>query len=118
MTIPQGYLSKKGGRWRKLKLTDVLTLLFNILEGARNKEVGFEDTRETIETITRKLNKKRVWIDPSVLESALWSCNLMNENEGFWDARGLSFDEFVKQILEPGEKFHRVYNTIDGKDSK
>lgn len=115
--IPPNYLSKQQGRYREVKLLDVVTLLYNIHVGASHDRVGFEDCLETLESITKKLSSKKLFIDPSVLESALWSCNMMDECEEFWDARDRSFDEFVLQLLGK-DSFDRFFNTIERKEDK
>lgn len=107
--LPQNYLSKKGGRYRKVKLLDIVTLLHNMYAGARHPKVGFEDAHETTNTILRRLNKK-VLIDPTILESLLWSCNLLDERGKFWDAKGRTFDDFVTQLGI--KKFDKRYNLI------
>lgn len=108
--MERGYLEKKGGRWRMVRLLDVVTLLHNIVEGARHPIVGHEDAARTHEQLLRGLNRKQLF-DPAVLESALWSANLMDEAGEFWDVKGRTFDEFVKDVLGHA-KFDRTYNVI------
>ena len=112
--LKANFLSKKGGKWRAVKLLDIVTLLHNVMEGSRHPDVGFEDARETLNSLTARLNKK-VFIDPNVLESALWSCNLLDEKKLFWDVQGRTLDEFLKQVIH-GEKFDRFFNVIQNKD--
>lgn len=114
--IKPGYL-KKSEKWRKLSLMDIVTLLHNVHEGARTADVGFEDAMESLGSLTQKLDKQKVWVDPSVLESALWSCNLMNDKKRFWDTRGRSFDDFVKRVLEGGS-FDKFFNLTEREEDK
>jgi len=116
LKLPRGYLSKKHGRWRPLRLLDVAVLLFNVHKGATDAEVGFEDCRETLDTFTRKLNKY-MFVDPMLLESALWSCNLLDEHGRFWHPQGLTFEEFLKKVVRRG-KFNRTYNVIENEENK
>jgi lantibiotic modifying enzyme len=109
--IPPQYLSKKGRPWRQLKLQDVVTLIHNVKVGASHKGVGFEDALETYQSLMKKLEHK-VLVDPSVLESALWSCNLLNEHGEFWDCKGESFDDFTKRILGK-DGFNKFFNVIE-----
>lgn len=110
--LKPNYLAKKGGQYRVIRLIEVVTLLHNVLEGARNADsVGFEDAHHTIESLTRKLNRKLL-IEPSVLESCLWSCNLLNERGEFWDGKGRTFEQFLAHIITPGDRFDRRYNVI------
>jgi hypothetical protein len=114
--LPANYLSKKGGQYRPIKLTDLVTLIYNVAQGAREESVGFEDASRTLEMMLRSL-ERRTLIDPVLLESALWSCSLMNESNKFWDAKGRSLNDYIKQVLGgSGDKLHPVYHTIGGKD--
>jgi hypothetical protein len=110
--------TKPPSKWRKLSLTDILVLIDNVHRGAAlPQRVGFCDANETLETLTGRLNKK-VWVPVSAVESALWSCNLLTEIGQFRDAvRKRTFDEVLKDILGPGETYHRFYNLIEGKDN-
>lgn len=112
--LPRNFLSKPGGKWRTVRLLDFVTLLDNIYRAAEDGEIGFEDAGDTIDTLTRKLNKK-VLIDPGTLEGALWSCNLMDEKGKFWHPRYKTFDEWVKQLLGQ-DHFNKIYNLIEKKD--
>jgi hypothetical protein len=111
--IPRNYLCKEGGRWLPVKLYDLCTLLHNIQEGAKHPDVGFEDATKTIEDVVARLNKK-ILLPPDLIESALWSCNLMNEEKAFWDFKGRDLDTFIKQVVVEG-KFNKLYNTIERK---
>jgi hypothetical protein len=103
------------GKYRKVKIVDIMALLYNVLEGAKNPNVGFEDTRETVDTMTRKLNKV-FWLEDKVIESALFNANLMNENGLFWHPKGLTFEQFTKQFLKKDEKYNNRYGTFDKKE--
>jgi hypothetical protein len=109
--LPPNYLAKPGGKWREVRLLDIAVMLLHVHLGAKEEHVGFEDARETIDTLTRKLNKK-VLVDPVLLESCLWSCNLMNEAGKWWHPRDNNFDEFLKDVLGAA-KFNKVYNVIE-----
>lgn len=111
--IPAGYLQKQGGRWLPVKLYDLCTLLHNVQEGAKHPDVGFEDAARTIEETIAKLNRK-ILLPPDLIESALWSCNLMNEEGAFWDFKGRNLDTFLSHVLGP-QKFNKTYNTIERK---
>ncbi len=110
--LPQGYLSKQGGQWREVRLLDLAVLLLHVHMGAKEEQVGFEDAQESIDTLTRKLNKK-VFIDPALLESCLWSCNLMDEANKWWHPRDRTFDEFVRDVLGSSGEFNKIYNIIE-----
>ncbi len=113
--IPRNYLQKEGGKWLPVKLYDLCTLLHNVQAGASHPEVGFEDSARTIEEVVNRLNRK-ILLPPDLIESALWSCNLLDEQKAFWDFRGRDLNTFVKQLLVDG-KFNKLYNTIERKNS-
>lgn len=93
-----------------VRLIDLVTLLHNVHEGARSPDVGFEDARETLQSLTRKLSAS-VSVDPGALESALWSCNLMSEAGKFWDSQGRTLDDFLRDIGLAG-RFDKQLNLI------
>lgn len=113
MALPPDILSKKGGRWRSVRLSDVVTLLYHVQAGAAHPEVGFEDAQHSISMLMQKLGK-RVLLDPAAIESALWSCNLLNERGEFKDYQGRDFDRFVKDLLGP-EDLNRTYHWLTSK---
>lgn len=97
---------------RKYKISglDATVLLIHILQGAKHPEVGFEDVENTRGQLRQALDCEVV-IPESVLESALWSANLMDEAQSFWHPDGLKFEEFVQQLVDPRDaKFDRFYN--------
>jgi hypothetical protein len=114
VVLPAGYLSKRGRQWRRVRLLDLVTLLHNVYVGSEDIEVGFEDAQETLASLTLRLNKP-VMLDPSLLESALWSCNLLDEKGKFWDAKGRPFDQFLKELL-PHDRFNKQYNYLEDKE--
>lgn len=111
-SLPANFLSKKGGQWRKVTLLQLAILLFHVHRGATDDQVGFEDAQETLDTLTRKLNRP-VHSNPVLLESALWSANLLDEQGKWWHPHGLTFDEFVVQLLGRKVKFDKIYNLIE-----
>lgn len=111
--LPPRYLSKKGGKWRPVHLMDVALLLFHIYRGAEDEEVGWEDTHNTIDDMMKMLNRT-ILVDPSTLESALWSCNLLNERKKFWHPKKRKFDDWLKDLLG-SDSFNRMYNMIEKK---
>jgi hypothetical protein len=109
------YLAKKGGKYRPIKLIDIVTLLHNLFEGVRCEQVGFEDANMTAEEIKLYLTKKKVWLAPEVIESALWSANLMDEEGKFWDVKERTFEDFLRSVLKNPRRFDRFYNFIKDK---
>ncbi len=109
--LPPNYLSKKGGQWRPVKLMDLVTFIYNVSQGTREDSVGFEDAARTVDMLLKELNKS-VMLDPALLESAFWSCGMMQEAGKFWDTKNRTYDEFIKDVLGK-DKLHRVYHTIE-----
>lgn len=101
----------RGRKRIAVRLLDLVTLLHNVHEGARYPEVGFEDARETLQSLSRKLGGATK-VDPGALESALWSCNLMSESGRFWDSQGRTWDEFLRDVLGSPAKFNKQLNLI------
>lgn len=98
----------------RLSLLDMLVLLHNVLEGANDAEVGYEDAEFTLRELVKKLSRRTYPVRRSALESALWSCNLMDEAGKFWHPDGLTFDEYLKKGLKQrvGTRFDRFYNIL------
>ncbi len=98
---------------RAISTLHLAILLDNLHRGAVSPNVGFEDAGQTLQQLTHKLDRHfNVYL--SDLESALWSCNLMNENGAFWHPLDRTFDEFLRDVL-PGEKFDKNYNFVKEK---
>lgn len=112
IVLPANYLSKKGGQWRSVSLLQIAVLLYHVHRGAQDDQVGFEDAQESLNSLTLKLNKT-VMCDPALLESALWSANLMDEQGKWWHPQGTTFDEFCVRLLGHKAKFNRTYNVIE-----
>lgn len=113
--LPQNYLARKGRKYRSVRLFDLAILLLNVHKAANLPDVGFEDADRTIEELTRKL-EHRVLKDPSLLESALWSCNMLAEREAFDHPQGKDIKEFVKDVLGPSSTFNFQMHLIGDKN--
>lgn len=107
-----------------LHLMDIVVLLYHVHKGSKESDVGFEDADRTLQELTKLLCQRRVTVKKSALESALWSCNLMNERKKFWHPEGKSFKAYLAKILRPyGSEFDHFYNWIleskeNGKEAK
>lgn len=102
----------KSNTHRAIKLIDLAILLYHVHKGAEDQEIGFEDARESLESLTTQLNKT-VYIKEAHIESALWSANLMDEKRTFWHPK-LDFNSWVKSIVGT-DGFNRFYNLIGEK---
>lgn len=98
----------------RVSTLDLLVLLDHVLRGAALPDlIGWEDAENTLQDMVKLLNRD-VYLDRSVLESALWSANLMNEAGKYKHPMGMGFDEWLKQLLGP-LKFNKQLNTIGEK---
>lgn len=85
----------------RLNPLDIMVLLYNVHRGAQFEDhVGFEDADRTLHQLTTDLTDGRIKVPQGALESALWSCNLMDEVDEFWSPTDESFDEFVSRMLK------------------
>lgn len=112
--IKQGFLSKKGGKWRPVRLLDIAILLLNAYKANEQPEIGYQDTIETLDAISRRLNQK-ILLDPRQIESLLWACNMLDEEKKFVHPTGMTFSDFVKRVL-PNGTFDPKYNTVAWND--
>lgn len=114
MSLPPDYLNSPNKLKLPVKLLDVAVLLIAVHMGAQDDNVGFEDARLTLEELVRRLDKT-IWVDQSLLESAMWSANLMDEAGKFWHPESLTFEEFAKDVCGR-HRFNRTYNLIERKN--
>jgi len=103
----------------RITLLDAATLLYHIHTGSTHfrEHVGYEDCERTLKQLTAVLAPKRVVVPKDALESALWSCNLMDEIGEWWAPDGSSFDGFMNRLLRyarPDERieYDRMYSFI------
>ena len=107
-------LMSRSVKWPEVLAIDLVVMLFNVLKASQDEQVGFEDANNTLESLIRKLNAG-IRLDPSLIESCLWSCNLLSEKDSFWHPKGVTFDQFVARAL-PQYNFNKIYNTIEKKE--
>lgn len=90
-----------------ISLRESLILLDNIYRANQDSEIGFEHAVKTIEDLVAPMEAARVELNLTDIESALWSCQLLDEKGAFWHPQGKTFDEFLKEISE--EEFNKFY---------
>jgi hypothetical protein len=86
----------------------VEVLLDHVSRGAAHPQVGFEDAAMTKKQLHNALIGRAVRLE--ALESALWSCNLLDELGQFRHTIG--FREFVATLTPPGYKFDGFFNVF------
>lgn len=101
----------------KLELTvaDLAALVECLAKGKGHSAVGFEDAVRTYKQVLNILNLK-VSVDKEVLESALWSANLLNDIGMFKHPLSTDFKQMVNRIVPKGYKFDETFNLIEKED--
>lgn len=103
---------------RRITALDLVVLLLNVIKGEKTSTVGFEDANRTFKELVGTLgHKKKIMVADSLIESALWSCNLLDEQDKFEHPLGHKFTPWMKALLEP-DGFDRMYNFIKNKEKK
>ncbi len=87
-------------------------LLRDVVAGAASFQVGFEDAERTMEQNIRHLTH-RVRPATTVVESSLWSSNLLNEIEEWAHPSRITFDEWLEEMLGDELVFDKFWNTIE-----
>lgn len=98
-----------------LSLLDITVLLYHVNRGAQLKHVGFEDADRSLKEMNELLtaNFAKIPISQGALESALWSCNIMDEQRLFWSPQGKSFRKWLKHLCDTKQfDFDFFFNTI------
>jgi hypothetical protein len=97
----------------RLSLLDAVVLLYHIHRGVTTEGVGFEDANKTLQQLTRSLSQFKYTVTEQTLESALWSCNLMDEQGEWWSPEGDDFDTWLKRFLADQHlSFDKFYNVL------
>ncbi len=117
--VPDGHLGEDDllqKKSRKVSVLDLVVMLTNVIKGAQTSTVGFEDADRTYRQIVNQLGKaKKVMIPDSLIESALWSCNLLHEQGKFEHPLDVKFTPWMKALVKP-DGFDRKYNFIKEKE--
>lgn len=114
----------------KVNLVSLCVLMINALQGFANKDVGFEDTEETLQDFLERFSKEqRIHVTIKDLEQLLWAANLRAEQGQFWNvaneeggAPRLTFDQFLQKFFRYTKldyralEFDRAYNVISFKE--
>jgi len=95
-----------------VSVLDLVVFFENVRRGAEHSEVGFADANETLQTMCAKLNKV-VQYPEDLVESALWSCNMMHEAGIFWHPADRTFNQWIADLQDVGKfQFDSDYNLI------
>ncbi len=92
----------------QLSVMQCLVLMKNVMD---SKHAG-NDADYTVNELIRELSKK-VYVKREVIESALYNCNLQDEEGEFWHPFDSNFDAFLARVLGSRFKFDKQYNLIE-----
>lgn len=73
------------------------------------------DADMTVAELVHELDKTdayRGYIARPVLESALFCCNVNDEDDEFWHPTGRTFNQFLYDVLPTDVEFDRFYNFL------
>lgn len=101
---------KKFKLQKSLSILELSILILNVALAAKDPDIGFCDADRTLEELLSSLNFTFP-IQPDALESALWSCNILDEKGKFFHPFGGSFDNLLKRIGLL-DRFDKRYNMI------
>lgn len=108
------YLNKVRPNMILLNVEQLAVLLYNVRKAMADPKIGFEDGERTIEGLCSQINKT-VYIYRDAIESALWSSNMLHEGGKFWHPKGLTFNQFSKQVCPKEMQFNKIYNLFEFK---
>lgn len=74
------------------------------------------DADRTVEELCSEIDTFDGYLTRSVLESALFACNMQHEDKVFWHPNKWSFDRFVTELLPLDQQFDFYRNTIGEKE--
>ena len=101
---------------RTLSALDAAILIMHVLKGKDDPMVGFVDGGRSFEVMLNEWDHGKFRIDTHILESALWSCNMLDEAGKFTHPRGITFKQFVRRVLGDKGNFNYKYNYIIEED--
>lgn len=101
----------------KISLMDAAILLYLVHQAANDPKIGYEDVELPLAMLTRTLNSNTIKLKVPMIESMLWSANLMAERGRFKTPQGETFEEFVARLLDDAGyegklDFDKKYNWI------
>lgn len=100
---------------RSVSLLQASIILTNLANAKKDIKVGFEDADRTYEQVVECFSSgKAISLPQDVLESALWACNLLDEQQKFFHPSDHTFDSFVRRIINTDkERFNKELNFIE-----
>jgi hypothetical protein len=74
------------------------------------------DAERTVEELMKEIDRLDGYVSMSVLEAALYNCNMNHEDKKFWHPWGWTFDKFIDDLLPADQVFDKDYNRIEDRD--
>lgn len=91
--------------------------MWHVYLAANDPEIGHNDADHDLKTLISVLKPKiPSRIKTEAVESALYSCNLMDEAGKFWHPEGKTFDRFIKDMAINSRQhayYNRFYNYFE-----
>lgn len=102
---------------RPINALDFFVLIHAVMASIQDKNIEWNHASKTYQTWFRDLSGLNLEISKEHLEDALYSANLLNEKDKFYHPYNKLFNNFVKSLLLPGEKFDKISNIIVKEDA-
>jgi hypothetical protein len=87
-----------------------------LMENVVKCEDANNDADRTVEELISEIDAFDGYVSKTILEAALYCCNIQSEDKKFWHPHGWSFDQFVHELLPKYHEFNKYYNWITRKD--
>ncbi len=100
-------------KFKEVRLLDLAILLYNVHRAAEEAEVGFYHASESLDSLTKLLDKKAI-VRIEDIEAALWSSNLLDEQGKFWHPQ-LKFKDWVRNLVG---KYNQFYCIVEEESRK
>jgi uncharacterized protein (DUF885 family) len=82
-----------------LRQIDAAILQVNVCLAAKDPAIGFVDADRTLDQLVAQMGRFKVDIKQDLVESCLWSANMLAEEKKFWHPQGRSFKSFLDDII-------------------
>jgi len=101
-----------------LSLYQAAILLVSLYKAAKDPKIGHQDIDYSFKQLVNSLSGKGISVRKEVIESALYSCNMLSEDGKFWHPEGKSFNQFTKTVIGSDMTFDSFYNLIRSKNER
>jgi len=92
---------------------NLVVLLVNFIIATRSSSIGFQESSMTFEEMMER-TKFTTLVRKDILESLLYYCNMLEEDNEFWHPSDINVNEFVRRILQDKKLlFDKKYNLLE-----